>query len=286
MEPAMFSVANLFDPSSSEDEDEEEAFLIRDHEFPGMVLHIREFSFHQVNANLLWPGAVLFADWIVEHEKLFRGRRILELGSGTGALAVFLKKAYDLDITTSDYDDPEIEKNIRFNCELNDLACLPHIRHTWGEKFPEENSTWDLIIASDILLYVKQYPNLIKSLSFLFRKFKPAQVLEPISLSSSEVNLESERRADGSLIASDISEGSNASDSSQLSDLLKLNVETIKVDETQKMRKDFVFPSPCFVMSWRRRIPKEDEAEFFEGCNGVGFAVDDLGSRVYCIYPK
>lgn len=44
------------------------------------VLHVREFSFHQVNANLLWPGAVLFAEWIVEHHKLLEGRKVLELG--------------------------------------------------------------------------------------------------------------------------------------------------------------------------------------------------------------
>jgi hypothetical protein len=33
-----------------------------------------------------------------------------------------------VDITTSDYDDKEIEENIAHNCRANDLDVLPHIR--------------------------------------------------------------------------------------------------------------------------------------------------------------
>jgi hypothetical protein len=50
------------------------------------------------------------------------------LHSGTGALAIFLRKAFEVDITTSDYDDKEIEENIAYNCRANTLDVLPHIR--------------------------------------------------------------------------------------------------------------------------------------------------------------
>lgn len=33
-----------------------------------------------------------------------------------------------MDITTSDYDDKEIEENIAYNCRANTLDVLPHIR--------------------------------------------------------------------------------------------------------------------------------------------------------------
>lgn len=49
--------------------------------------------------------------------------------SGTGALAIFLQKTFGLDITTSDYDDAEIEQNIAHNCRVNGMSTvLPHIR--------------------------------------------------------------------------------------------------------------------------------------------------------------
>ena len=43
-----------------------------------------------------------------------------------------------------------------------------HIPHTWGESWNEVHPYFDVIIASDILLYVKTYPLLVKSLNFLF----------------------------------------------------------------------------------------------------------------------
>lgn len=43
-------------------------------------LVIREFSFHQLNANLLWPGTFAFAEWLVQNKQLIEGRRCIELG--------------------------------------------------------------------------------------------------------------------------------------------------------------------------------------------------------------
>lgn len=50
-------------------------FLVRLQE-----LVIREFSFHQLNANLLWPGTFALADWLVQHRSWIEGRRVIELG--------------------------------------------------------------------------------------------------------------------------------------------------------------------------------------------------------------
>ena len=43
-------------------------------------LLIREFNFHELNANLLWPGTFSFAEWLVEHKSWIEGRRTIELG--------------------------------------------------------------------------------------------------------------------------------------------------------------------------------------------------------------
>ncbi|XP_076882777.1 uncharacterized protein LOC143531342 [Bidens hawaiensis] len=243
MDIALFSPSSLFhddDDTTSTDEEEtttednSQTYVQRTHQFPQMELVIREFSFHQMNANLLWPGTFAFAEWLVQNRSKIQGRHILELGSGTGALAIFLKKLYEVDITTSDYDDQEIEDNIAHNCRVNEVTpVLPHIKHSWGETFPNAHPEWDLIIASDILLYVKQYPNLIKTLCFLLNSYKPWETVTTL------------QAQDG---------------------LLEL-------------------ARPAFLMSWRRRIGKEDESLFFTGCETVGLQVQHLGSRVYCITP-
>lgn len=58
--------------------------------------------------------------------------------SGTGALAIFLQRSFGVDITTSDFDDTEIEGNIAYNCRANGLPPLPHIRR----KFQLLFSSW------------------------------------------------------------------------------------------------------------------------------------------------
>ncbi|KAF6147056.1 hypothetical protein GIB67_036775 [Kingdonia uniflora] len=230
MDIALFSPSSLF---ASDDEETEEThqYMERTHKFPGMDLCIREFSFHQFNANLLWPGTFTFAEWLLQHKSLLEGRRTIELGSGTGALAIFLQKSFGTDITTSDFNDEEIEENIAHNCRVNGvLPVLPHVRHSWGDTFPTMDPNWDLVVASDILLYVKQYPNLIKTLSFLLK-------------------------------------------------LYKMDNTTYRGNTGQCV----TLPWPAFLMSWRRRIGKEDEDLFFSGCENAGLVVEHVGSRVYSI---
>ncbi|KAL7265543.1 hypothetical protein ACSBR1_003342 [Camellia fascicularis] len=221
MDFAIFSPSSLFadnDGSSTDEEtmETQQSYAERRHQFPGMELLIREFSFHELNANLLWPGTFSFAEWLLQHRSWVQGRRTIELGSGTGALAIFLRKSFQLDITTSDYDDQEIAENIAHNCRVNGISpVLPHIKH------------------------VKQYANLIKTLSFLLKSYK-ARLDELVSLRNNEQNGET---------------------------CLGL-------------------PCPAFLMSWRRRIGKEDESLFFNGCENAGLEVQHLGSRVYCIKPR
>lgn len=102
-----------------------------------------------------------------------------------------------LDIVTSDIaDDGDVENNIRFNFDLNNLtSSLPlHVPYTWGDgswnetilkisnnsNNDEDNNnkevilqklkpeSFQYIVASDILLYVSVYPKLVETLCELF----------------------------------------------------------------------------------------------------------------------
>ncbi len=46
------------------------------------------------NANFVWPGALHLAEYLMQPAQysFLQGKRLLELGSGTGALAIYLTK--------------------------------------------------------------------------------------------------------------------------------------------------------------------------------------------------
>jgi len=158
---------------------EEKEFKVMDEK-----IKIREYAFSSTNANFVWPNFNYQIDFIMSHLSLFTGRTILELGTGTGIVPIFLRKK-GLVVVSSDYDAPEITNNIDYNCKLNKILHS-HIPHVWGTPFNFEQlqaervrleqalqttaaPQLDIVIATDILLYADQYPNLVNTLCQLLK---------------------------------------------------------------------------------------------------------------------
>lgn len=78
----------------------------------------------------------------------------------------------NIDMVTSDIDDGgEVEENVKYNFLRNGLSVPVHVAHTWGKRWPAElvpASSFRFVIGSDILLYVKAYPQLVQTLVSLF----------------------------------------------------------------------------------------------------------------------
>jgi predicted nicotinamide N-methyase len=168
---APISLGGLFPDSSDEEggggfcNDAEESVVT----LGGVAIRLRERPFHPLNANAVWPGAHALAEWVRANaaDKLAPPRRVLELGAATGALAIFCVRACGLDVTTSDVDDGEVEQQVADNFRLNGLQPPPHLAHTWGTPLPLDTPRFDVVLASDILLYVRAYPALVDTLEAL-----------------------------------------------------------------------------------------------------------------------
>lgn len=119
---------------------------------------------------------------------------------------------------------------------------------------------------------VKQYPNLIKSLSFLLKSYKPKHNKAgwlPVNKPShgnrlTNIHFHMNENRHQLLIHKIVP--------NFIPFICILFAETVEE-----------LPSPAFLMSWRRRIGKEDESLFFTGCENAGLQVKHIGSRVYCI---
>lgn len=198
---APISLGGLFNDSDDSGGDEQTSVHeIQTLTIGGMQLRINQTGFHIANANKVWPGTFVLADFLLQNrERYLVGDLFLELGSATGALAILLRKQQQ-PVITSDIDDGgEAEKNIKYNFELNgeDPESCNHIAHTWGKgffadcnaAFPQkqklfsshcsivdqcthsQHSSSDIVasrlrfvVASDILLYVSAYDQLVETL--------------------------------------------------------------------------------------------------------------------------
>ena len=186
---------------------------------------VRQYDFHSHNANCVWPGTFVLADYLLSQTKTTKTDQttdtmwghVLELGTATGLLAMRLHHASRVyqdgknaaddsqiviicdSVTTSDVDDNQVTRNVEWNYQRNgilqgtkqndrDNHTPPpiHIPHTWGngweksvqhrkhqlqlqqQQQPPIRSTFDTIVASDILLYVSAYPALVQTVTELF----------------------------------------------------------------------------------------------------------------------
>ncbi|RHY34499.1 hypothetical protein DYB32_000901 [Aphanomyces invadans] len=137
---APVSLSGLFAASSDSEVDEfENEFEIQNISIGDDMYRIRVFSFHEANANKVWPGMFNLANFMDSHARYSSGR-IMELGAATGALAIHLRSApRNYDVTTrygrsnvhstrssrhcSDIcDDGAVAANIAFNSALNALV--------------------------------------------------------------------------------------------------------------------------------------------------------------------
>ncbi|KAK9830184.1 hypothetical protein WJX72_010177 [[Myrmecia] bisecta] len=139
--------------------DEEPEWSYESFQIPGgMELRLRTFGFHPRNANFVWPGNAQLMEWLDTNQHLLAGKRILELGSATGLLAIFMTmRGWQVTTSDSEADGSLVAANIAHNFQLNSIAAAPHIQHDWGTAFPaaaSPTSAFDVIVANDILIYV------------------------------------------------------------------------------------------------------------------------------------
>ncbi|EFA76918.1 putative methyltransferase [Heterostelium album PN500] len=164
----MFDLSDFAKLTNSDSEDEsdkltnEQQYEEKQINVHDEILTIREFHFSTTNAGYVWPSTFFIIDYILKHSELFKDKRIIELGSGTGILSLFLKKK-GFNVTSSDIDEKDVTENNQYNQNLNNVN-YDHIPHTWGEKFPEDLNNFDIVIASDIILYVAYFEKLMITL--------------------------------------------------------------------------------------------------------------------------
>lgn len=104
----------------------------------------------------LWPAAIALAHDIASRAADFRGRRVLELGAGTG-LPGIMAATLGARVVQTDRDGLAMSACKR-NCERNGVEAAGHRLSDWGAW--EDSARYEWIIGSDILYNEEAQPHL------------------------------------------------------------------------------------------------------------------------------
>ncbi|KAG8919112.1 hypothetical protein FRC02_001868 [Tulasnella sp. 418] len=117
---------------------------------------------------IAWPAGEVLSNYLCTHGRnLVKGKRCLELGSGTGLVSlVAAKLGSKVSIAT---DQSPLLDLIRHNVEINDLGHFVQVSElNWGEPLiPMCSSNLDLVLAADCVYFEPAFPLLVQTLKDL-----------------------------------------------------------------------------------------------------------------------
>ena len=100
----------------------------------------------------IWPSAIALSEYVLENQKVFKGKKILELGCGLGLVGITVT-AIGGDVLFTDYD-PHALRFTQTNFKRN--FSRPASVQLLDWRNPGHSESFDIILAADIL-YEKRW---------------------------------------------------------------------------------------------------------------------------------
>ncbi len=96
-----------------------------------------------------WAGGQGLARYILDHPETVRGKRVLDLASGSGLVAIAAAKAGAASVDANDIDAFALAA-IALNAAGNGVCVEPRAGDLIGQNGDWQNNNWDVILAGDI----------------------------------------------------------------------------------------------------------------------------------------
>jgi Lysine methyltransferase len=158
------------------------ASCIRESMVRDMTIYALESPGYLGIGGKVWDSTFVLVEYLRNNRhSIVEGKRIVELGSGTGILGIGLCSLRPESVVITDL--AEVVPLMQSNIELNSLlVCDPILKDaitnsrvtacecTWGKDIPQELLSCDVIVASDVVYDPAGYEPLVKTLSALLNR--------------------------------------------------------------------------------------------------------------------
>ncbi|RVE72724.1 hypothetical protein OJAV_G00041000 [Oryzias javanicus] len=118
----------------------------------------------------VWEAALHLCRYWEDQSVNLKGKRIIELGAGTGLVGILAARlGAEVTLTDLPLALPQLQANVSANTLSSgwpsaEPAVLPL---SWGEDHLDFPSNWDLVVGADIIYLPETYPLLVKTLAHL-----------------------------------------------------------------------------------------------------------------------
>uniref|UniRef100_A0A6I8RXI0 EEF1A lysine methyltransferase 3 n=1 Tax=Xenopus tropicalis TaxID=8364 RepID=A0A6I8RXI0_XENTR len=117
-------------------------------------------------SQLFWKWALFLCGYFEEQKLDFKGKKVIELGAGTGIVGILVSLlGGHVTLTDLPHALSQIQKNVSANVSSNNPPQVCAL--SWGldqEKFPQD---YDFVLGADIVYLHDTYPLLIQTLQYL-----------------------------------------------------------------------------------------------------------------------
>ena len=135
----------------------------------------------------VWHAGIVLTEWLGQRPELVKGKAILELGAGTGAVSIFAAGLGASRVMATDGGKSSIlelaASNVKLNRQAFPDASVRVLPLQWGDELPEavRALSWDIILGSDVTYNPKAHAPLCDTIAAVRKvccdELRPPRVL-------------------------------------------------------------------------------------------------------------
>ena len=141
------------------------------------IRELSDYSGH--HGSVVWPGALILAQWVLEHPSVVKSKMVIELGAGCGLTGIVAAR-HAARVLLTEVQHTELLENLRHNAAISGMPDKLRVQsRDWNESSVDSNSEkFDVALGAECIYSPKHAPALARTIG---RILKPGGIFYGVS---------------------------------------------------------------------------------------------------------